>query len=377
MFISLPYVSLVFVLFLHEYMGKIRGIHRGHVKILNYFILIIFFCFRGYIFTDVLNYYDYFMNVKTLDYIIVNFSYLKWQWWEPGFVIYMSFFKTLCNNYFFYQFFDSLIDLIILYKCLEWFDSNDSFSLMIFLTVNGMIIFFDLQRNVKSLLLFFYAIRYIESGEWKKYYTVLFFAWLFHNTALVYFLFYPFSKIRLTRKRFVCCCCCSMFFAFFSSKFLKFFLSKLSFFLPGRLLELAFSYITDSAVSGFLSFGVLEKIIMIILLTVYFDRLFINKNEIMIKIYLIYILLYFSFFYVRVLSERMSMLFVFSYWILVPALMKLQKREYKIIFSLFVLLYCVLKTSLYSQPQDLYENWLFGPVSSIKEREMILKKFIE
>ena len=81
MFISLPYVSLVFVLFLHEYMGKIRGIHRGHVKILNYFILIIFFCFRGYIFTDVLNYYDYFILYEAGKYYLQIFDIENLNQW--------------------------------------------------------------------------------------------------------------------------------------------------------------------------------------------------------------------------------------------------------------------------------------------------------
>lgn len=376
MFIAIPYILLVIFFFFQEYIERIGFLERKGVGIFNYFLLIIFFCFRGFIFTDVFNYYEYFRYVETLDYIIKNPSYLQEQWWEPGFVVYMSFFKTVCNNYFFYQFFDSLINLILLYKCLKWFDSNDSFSLMIFLTMNGMIMFFDLQRNIKSILLFFYAIRYIECCNWRRYYTILFIALLFHNTALIYFFFYPFAKTKLTRKSFLLFCCLSIFGGLVLSNFLKFFVVEGARLLPERLETLISAYLTDSALVGFISLGVLEKIIMITLLAVYFDKLFVGKYKIVIKAYVAYIVLYFSFFSVRIVSERMSMLFIFSYWIVVPKLINIQKKEYKLIFSLFILVYCILKMSLYSQPQDWYENLLFGPITSIEERQEIFREFL-
>ena len=376
MLIAAPYIFLVVFLFIQGYSERVRQLGRLPVKITNYFILILFFCFRGYIFTDVLNYHAYFLHVKTLDEIFADPAYLRWQWWEPGFVLYMSFFKTICDNYFFYQFFDSLIDLILLYKSLEYFRENDSFSLMIFLTMNGMIIFFDLQRNVKSILLFFYALRYIESRNWIKYVLCCLIGFFFHTVSFVYFFVYPFTKIRISAKSF----CLFSFFcivlAGLSAKILNFGLFLISFLSVGRLADLFAGYVTDDAVAGFLSLGTLEKLIMIFFLTLNFKKITADKkNVLFVKIYMLYLFCYFSFFSIRVISERMSILFVFSYWILVPELIKVQKKEYRIFFSLFVLIYCVLKMSLYSQPQDWYENWLFGSISTLEERRRILLNF--
>lgn len=373
--IALPYITIVTFLFLQGYAANIRQLGKRPVKYCNYFILMVFFCFRGYVFTDVLSYQPYFYRVATLN-EIVGTHYLQHQWWEPGFIVYMSFFKTICNNYFFYQFFDSLIDLIILYKCLEYFEINNSFSIMLFLAMNGMIMFFDLQRNIKSILIFCYSLRYVQNGDWKKYYLFSLLCYFFHHSSIVYFICYPILKMKITKRKFVYICFASVCLAAISSKILSLLVSLLSGFSLGRVAEMANAYITSTALSSFLSLGVLEKFLMMSLIILNFDKLFSNrKNSLTLNCFVLYIIFYFSFFGVKVLSERLSILFVFSYWILVPKIIEVQKKVYKLIFSFFILTYCILKMSLYSQPQDWYENWLFGEISSLEKRKQIWKHF--
>lgn len=375
--IALPYITIVIFLFFQEYAGNVRQLGKRPVKYCNYFILIVFFCFRGYVFTDVLSYQPYFYRVATLNEIIGT-RYLQHQWWEPGFVVYMSFFKTICGNYFFYQFFDSLIDLVILYKCLEYFEINNSFSIMVFLVMNGMIMFFDLQRNIKSILIFCYSLRYVQNEDCKKYYLFNLLSYFFHHSSIVYFICYPMLKMKITKRKFVYISFTSVCLAAISSKILSLLVSLLSGLSLGRVAEMANAYITSTALSGFLSLGVLEKFLMMSLIILNFDKLFSNrKNSLTLNCFALYIIFYFSFFGIRVLSERLSILFVFSYWILVPKIIEVQKKEYKLIFSFFVLTYCILKMSLYSQPQDWYENWLFGEVSSLEERRRIYSNYAQ
>lgn len=372
---ALPYITIVIFLFLQGYAANVRQLGKLPVKYCNYFILVVFFCFRGYVFTDVFNYQVYFYNVATLDEIVTT-DYLKFQWWEPGFIVYMSFFKTICNDYFFYQFCDSFIDLILLYKCLEYFEINNSFSIMVFLAMNGMIMFFDNQRNIKSILIFFYALRYVVSRNWKKYYLCCVLCCLFHSTSIVYFFIYPFFRMNLTKCRFAFICIITLFFALLSSKILHAAFSILTYFSLGRITSMVNSYITDEALSGFLSLGVIEKLLMICLIYKNFGKLAkTEKGKTILKCFAFYILFYFAFFGIRVISERMSMLFIISYWVIVPQLVRFQKKRNKIFFSFFVLTYCILKMSLYSQPQDWYENWLFGEISSLQERKQIWKHF--
>lgn len=64
--IALPYIAIVTFLFFQGYAANVKQLGKRSVKYRNYFILIVFFCFRGYVFTDVLSYQPYFYRVATL-----------------------------------------------------------------------------------------------------------------------------------------------------------------------------------------------------------------------------------------------------------------------------------------------------------------------
>jgi hypothetical protein len=365
MIIALPYISTVAMLFCLYLYGNIKQINKKQSLYFSWFYLLIFFGFRGYIFTDVIYSYKPFFDFVPM-FTAIDTNFVKWSWWEPGFVYYCSFFKLFTNNYFVFQFFDCLIDIILLYKALSWFDSNDPLSCMIFFAMAGLSIFVDTLRNVKAILIFFVSLRYIASHKLIKYICCCFIALSFHTSSIVFFPLYFFISKKYSKNIFVF----FFFFGFimlaFSSKiFSPLFLSLIKI-LPGRLPSMIESYVIDTnrVFKRVLSFGLLEKIVTFILVIIFFEKIYQDRMILIVNSFLFYYVFYFSFSDFYEVSERLSILFVFSYWILWPCFVKVLHTKYmKELFLICLLTYAVLKCSLYSQAQQRYENILFGAMS--------------
>jgi len=115
---------------------------------------------------------------------------------EPGFTVYMSLLKTIClENWELFMIVSTCIDCLLLDTIFKRYSSNYVFSFLIFLCLClGTEI--DLLRNMKALLLFYYAIKYIESQQILKYYIIVLLAITVHYSAVLFLILYPLGHLK-------------------------------------------------------------------------------------------------------------------------------------------------------------------------------------
>lgn len=372
---SMPYVLMVLAFFTLYLFGNSSSLERKESTISNIWLIAVFFCFRGYIFTDVFNYKNFFDSVPDL-FTAITKNYLKETWWEPGFVYYCCLIKTFTHNYLVFQAIDTLVDLILFYKGLEWFSSNNGLTYMIFFAMNGLILFVDALRNVKTILLFIIALRYVYERKVIKYYLYCIIAVLFHISSIVYFPFYFVLYRKFRRSTFVILFLFNIVFFFFSAQVFLVIFTAISGSMPGRLGEMIQAYVlksSDMSEQRTLSLGLIEKVVTFSIVFFMYRSLYKNKNILIINCFLVYFSLYFVFSGFYEVSNRLSVLFIFSYWILWPQFIAvIKERNFKAIGLLVTLTYCIMKCSLYSKPYQEYENVLLGS-KTYHQRMYILK----
>lgn len=375
--IAFPYISLVIIFFIRYYTSNCTPLYRKSEKLFIYFILFVFFGFRGYIFTDCFEYATFFEGVPNIKEII-NSHYLKYAFWEPGYVCYCGILKLFIHKFYYFQIIDTTLDLILLYKSLEYFESNRSLNIIVFLAMSGMIAFIDLFRNIKAILLFFYALRYVDEKKLIRFYLLCFLAFLFHKSSVFYFACYPLLRQPLTKRKYLVICIISIIIALFSKTFILVLNSRIWGYFPPKIQDSISFYVLSNnpyTVGRFITFGVIEKLLTCGLIYFNFDKLFISKKyKLLIKVFCIYFSSYFICFGFNEISNRISMLFIFSYWCLIPEIIKKQTKKNQYFYTICLLAYCVLKVGLYKHPVQKYENWLFN-ASTFSERLEIKNQY--
>lgn len=94
----------------------------------------------------------------------------------------------------------ALIATVLLFKILE---KSDNIPLSFFVYFSfGYVYQMNIQmRSSVSNLIFLSAVFDIKNKNWKKYYIKMLFAFLFHNSSILFFIIYPFSRYILKRRR--------------------------------------------------------------------------------------------------------------------------------------------------------------------------------
>jgi hypothetical protein len=370
--IALPYISLsLFLFFLYSF-GNIKKLFKYESIITTYAIFVVFFGLRGYIFTDVVNYVGFFHRVPSFLADNAETNWLRYSWFELGFTYYVSFFKIFTNNYFVFAFFDTLIDLILFYKALEWFDSNTCLNYIIMIAMMGLPLFVNNMRNIKSILLFVISLRYIYNKNILKYFLICSLAFLFHTTAIIYFPLYFIISRRFSFFVFIAIFIISLFFFFAGKSIIVNIFNLVVSNVSGRYSSLISNYLlneSNMSESRGLSLGLIEKIATFFLALLFFKSMYKEKMIIILNCFLLYFFIYFAFSGFVVVSYRFSGIFTFSYWILWPQFIKsIRTKHIKGFFLICLLTYALLKCSLYSQNVQRYENILFGAMN-IEERQ--------
>jgi hypothetical protein len=376
--IALPYILFVLILFGLYIYGNYKPLFEKESIIATCFFFIVFFGFRGYIFNDVFNYKSFFDTVPNII-TVIKTHYTLSAWWEPGFVYYCSLFKTFTHSFFIFQIFDTMIDFILLYKSLQWFDSNDCLSYMIFFAMSGLVMFIETFRNVKSILLFFISLRYICNHNFLKYLCCCFLALSFHISSIIFFPLYFILSKNYSRLILIVLFLFSIIFFFFSSRIFYFLFSLFSDYMPDRLSNMVNSYIFtkgDYSIQRGLSLGLIEKVLTYFLIFILYEDLYKGKMILIINCFLLYFSFYFIFSGFIEISYRLSLLFVFSYWVLWPRVItSLHTKRMQILFLICFLFYAILKMSQYSQPIQEYDNIIFGGAKNYLQRNNTLRHF--
>ena len=348
---NLVYLFLFLILFLTSldsinYKNIRISINNYQMYIVLIFSIIVIICFRGFVHTDWIAYYEQYsiMPDKLTD-LFNNRQSLALQS-DIGYQILQVLCKKITNNYFFLQSLCSLIDILILLEVLKDFEcKNIPLFFLFFIMFKGFDIEFNLLRNTKSLFLFLFSLRYIYKEKcFFKYVIINLVGALFHITALLFIPLYFFIDKKYSKKFY--------FFVFFITTCLfvlriKFSMQLITFvakFIPnGQLLLKVMYYINSENYSMPSVFSpiYLERIFSFVLLLYLFPKLMNDKkNVIMFNLFVLYYLFSVGFWDMYIIVQRVSLLFICSNWFLfIECFYTIKKKDLKCLIMFIILFY--------------------------------------
>lgn len=339
---SLPYIGCVLICFACYN----RGCDKK-TKNVTLVCLGIFFCWflglRGFLYTDFINYYPYFNKLAGF----FSHSLIDEMIYEPGFVIYSKIIKTIFPNYHLWIFVNSLIDVVVLTLTFKRYSAYPVLSWAVFIAMMGLVMQCNLLRNFKGLDCFLLSLPYLIKRQAWKYIGLNLLGSTFHISSLIYIPCYFILTKKINKYilggifLFVNCL---FFLKMGMSEIIMNFINDN---IPGASIFQKMNwYINDSQEYGF-SIGYFERTITFLLAYIYFKGLYrINSNNIIFcNCIFLYYFLFYLFSDMPVFVERIPLLFIFTYWILYPNLLKLlSSPAFKIGYSL-LLLFCCFKTA--------------------------------
>lgn len=379
---SIPYLVFglyLFVLMLLEFrlLKQEKDIRFIRLGVIIGFIL--FFGLRGFVFSDWNIYYTLFENMPTIwdgglfsvfnqdftDYFTADAATGK-AGMEKGFIYFTLFFKSIIPNYHAFVLFNVVIDVILLNVFIKRYSSYYALSFLLFITFGGLIIECDLIRNIKAILLFLVSIKYLQERRIMPYMLLNLAGILFHSSAIVFLPLYFFLHKE--------CSIWVMWVIFILGNIIM--LLKISYVQPillsigdmigGRLaVQVRVYFVLEEYNSAYgISIGYIERVLTFLALILTQKKLVQQSahNIIFINTYILYFFVFFFLSEISIAVERLTLLFIFSYWILYPNLLALVKYvANKSIVLMAIVTFSILKITLLTQDiLTKYDNILFG-----------------
>ena len=332
-FYSFPYIFVFILLFILS----VPLYTRGPNKLVNnfwqyysvFFLLFVFIGLRGFIFTDWKAYYTFFSELPSLfdgnNAINSFFSHSKFSIYEKGFSLFSILLKTISSNYFFYQSVSFLIDFIILFLCFKHYVPKHILLCFVFFYVfNGVIglgIQINFLRNAKALMFFLISIKYLQEKRIIPYFVLNVIGCFFHISSVLYLPLY-FLLCKRFRLRFYIVIFIIGNIIYLSqiqylSSILQFFGNAFS----GHISHIVNRYIDNVRWNSSygISIGYLERIFTFIFVLCFSHQLYKkSSNIIFVNILFMYVLSYLFCSELRILTDRIPLLFAFSYWVIYP-----------------------------------------------------------
>lgn len=192
-------IVFIYLLFL-VYKYDIEGKRRGYVFCYNS-ILIILICISGLRYKvggDTLNYYEHFSDTPFfLDLFKFDFSEANY---EPLWIILQSISKSIINDFVFFQ----VIHACIVNTIIFWFIKNNTTNQFtaVLLYYCGTFFYFNMEimRESLAICIFLLAYNSYSSKNWIRFYIYAYFAYLFHSSAVILFLFPLIQSLRFNFK---------------------------------------------------------------------------------------------------------------------------------------------------------------------------------
>lgn len=335
-------------------------------------IFFLFFAFRGYVFTDWVQYYQLFEEISWGDVVRMQTTIH-----EPGWLLLNMVCKTICNDYTFLVFVVTVIETWLLVRFMkQWEIRNWSMLLVVFIMFEGVLIMFNLLRNGITILIFMNALHYVREKQMIRYMALCIIAMTIHFSSAVFIPIYFILNLRLNRWTIagVAIGCLALFIVQVSV------IPRLMELIPGLSgiygkVQTYTEYYTVTrkvAKSGLLlNYGLLALIVA------KYDTIqerFPNAH-IFINAYLLYLFFFYGLWEFGTLSERLCYLVVFSVWTLWYMVYKsLDITSNRCIMgSILTLLFVFLTIQNYNTPCQRYDNILTG-AQSPGDRILILQK---
>ncbi|MDK2839884.1 MAG: hypothetical protein PWQ83_1450, partial [Thermosipho sp. (in: thermotogales)] len=179
--------------FQKQYSNKINNL----VFIFMSFVLLFFISgFRGDFTTDYKNYMMLFHYYNRFDFIDV-FHYKFGQ--EIGYVLLNKVVGVFTNKFLYLMVITTVIILYLYFKELKRSSSNIWLSVFMFVTVGDFYPSFNITRQIMAGAIIFSASKFLYERKMFKYFIFVFFAALFHKTALIMMLFYFLLNLKINK----------------------------------------------------------------------------------------------------------------------------------------------------------------------------------
>lgn len=375
---SIPYLIITIILlflYLNE-QRKITLFSVANARLAAYVVMLGFIGLRGHIYSDFINYYIYFEDLPNI-FNLTPDSFTEW-YFEPGFTLYSSFIKTIIPNYYGWVFINTFIDLSVFCYIFKRYNTSSILPLLFFMGFNGLYIEFNLYRNIKAIDLFLLSLPYLENRRIIPYMLLNFLGMTFHTSSIVYIpLYFILNKDIPKLVRWSGLIFANIIFLF-QLNFISDFLNSLSFFQSMSFYDKLSGHIENSEVEQALSFGYLERTFSMILFTLFYEKLLIQKksNRIFYNCFWLYYVSFLCFYEVQVLVDRIPTLFMFSYWILYPNILIIKNKYRQLLYSFSIfLVFAKVFMSNNIEPAK-YDNVVFG-IEDYETRKLIYENFAD
>lgn len=305
-----PYIIGIAVLLcysIYEVFFKKKWGEVGDNKMFYLFIFFsaLFFMTRWYVGWDWYNYQSDFFHDK--------YNY------EIGYRWFVSLVRGIYPNFQFFIGINTVIDFIILGYILKKYSDYPVFTLLLYFLVNGLSLEVDMIRNVKSILLFLISLQFIEKRRVVPYMLLNILGAMFHISSLIYLPVYFILNLKIDRKVIIGIFTVGIVYYMSGFKLLTLVLNKLN-------IDRLNGYLTLSQESvGEVNIFLFTRILLF--LVIYFGFNFIEKKDkerynILANAGYISIFLYLYMSEVLIVALRLSLLFVFSFWFIIPLILK-------------------------------------------------------
>lgn len=377
---SIPYLLYLLVLvglMFVEFRRLKLELDTSYVRWLTIISFLIFFGLRGFIFTDWIIYYSIFDKLPTLwdggleSLMNVSETFeadleVGKAGYEMGFIVTTFIFKSLIPNYFVWIFANVLVDIWLLDKFIRRFSPYYVMAFVVFIAMGGLIIECNLIRNIKAILLFMISIKYLEERRLFLYLILNGIGVLFHSSAVIFFPLYFILHKECPKWLMWAIFILGNVIFLLQIGYLKPLMLSFADMFGGRLgvqIKIYFALDLYSQPYG-ISMGYLERVMTFLLLIVFKEALIERSkhNIILINVYIVYFIIFFYFSEVMIAVDRLTLLFIFSYWVIFPQLYQLIRHTtVKWAVVSIIILFCGVKTSLVSSNIFAkYDNLLTG-----------------
>lgn len=373
---------IIFLLFLWE--NKVRKSNTdGDIRTIRYVCMLVFFIFfgfRGYMDTDFVLYYPGYEEAPTIwntEGISKFFSGFNDEYIlkiEPGFKVFMILVKSISEDYFCLQIVSALIDILFLNYFFKKYSPQYVLGYIMFLIFSGLIIEFNLLRNSKAIFLFIYSLRFIKERNALKYFLCNGLGLMLHSSAIFYFPLYFFLHKKTPAPIVWGLFIIGNVLYLGQIRYITPIVTAVGDFLGGSYSLMAEVYSESDLYSkGYgITMGYLEKVLTFFLFYKLYKKIGeLIKDEKMLNIFfnlfLIFTTTYLFLSEYSVLIDRMTTLFVMSYWILYPYTYAVLQKTSKTIFTVILFFFGMYKmvNSNYNILRR-YQNILWDTPSATK-----------
>lgn len=376
---SIPYLTVVIILFC-LYLVETRKLKAGSLSIngarwIAYVLMWAFVGLRGHIMSDFISYYPYYERYPDI-FHLSSADFLNG--FEVGFNIYTSIIKTFTDNYFVWVAVNTLIDIMVLAWFFHRYCRSMILPLIFFMAFNGLLMEFNLYRNMKAIDLFLLSVPYLLSRKWLPYFALNILGLTFHTSSALYLPLYFLLTLRMPKY--------VLWGGFIFANII--FIANVS--VIGSIINnlsfiqnlQAYDKLTGYANEGSeykISIGYLERTISFLIFALLYKKMAKEdkSNVFFFNCYWIYYVSFLVFYEVSVFVDRIPTLFIFSYWVLYPHAVSLKYR-YGQFVRLFIALLIPMKIiSAFNYDGASYENILFDKPDFYKRKAIIEIDFLD